>query len=106
MPVKMRHTYIVIVMINHIIKEILLKSLIGYCKFSFVFRFISKVWTSYAHLIPNLLDFCHATILKSTGRFAQCRIAACSPCTCMFTDVVCSVFTNDKRKKAIGIKYA
>ena len=70
------------------------------------FSFHLQVWTSYAHLIPNLLDFCHATILKSTGRFAQCRIAACSPCTCMFTDVVCSVFTNDKRKKAIGIKYA
>ena len=33
MPVKMRHTYIVIVINNHIIKEILLKSLIGYCKF-------------------------------------------------------------------------
>ena len=31
MPVKMRHTYIVIVINNHIIKEILLKSLIVYC---------------------------------------------------------------------------
>ena len=31
MPVKMRHTYIVIVINNHIIKEILCQSLIVYC---------------------------------------------------------------------------
>ena len=36
MPVKMRHTYIVIVINNHIIKEILLKSLIVYCIFPYV----------------------------------------------------------------------
>ena len=37
MPVKMRHTYIVIVINNHIIKEILLKSLIGCCELSIEF---------------------------------------------------------------------
>ena len=39
MPVKMRHTYIVIVINNHIIKEILLKSLIGFCELSLSIEF-------------------------------------------------------------------
>ena len=43
MPVKMRHTYIVIVINNHIIKEILLKSLIVYCIFPCVKRSMNLV---------------------------------------------------------------
>ena len=53
MPVKMRHTYIVIVINNHIIKEILLKSLIGYCKFPCVG---DKVIFSTSYYLVNLKD--------------------------------------------------